>query len=141
MKNESQETASAKLAQTAKAAGVAAGAAGIVKAAVLSAILVLLGILSWAADFPWYIGAVLVTTAAAILLLQVLTLKRVAAVDLQKPNLLPPDHIPLEPGEELTAVIPGVMQYGKVRSYAVLGTDKVAIANKLRCLAPGSCLL
>jgi hypothetical protein len=127
MEEEKRETHSAKLAQTVKTAGLAGGAVRIVRTAVLSIILVLLAVFTWIIGLPWYIEAVILGAAAVILLIEVLMLKRVAAVELQRPNKPIPDSVPLEAGEALTALIPGVMQYGKMRSYAVLGTGKVML--------------
>lgn len=125
MEDEKREMQSAKLAQTVRTVGLAAETVRLVKTAVFSVILLLLAAVTLLAHFPWYVGAVIAVVAAAILFIQILTVKRMAAVDLQQPNLPPPGQIPLEPGETVSAVIPGVMQYGKVRSYAVLGTGKV----------------
>lgn len=74
---------------------------------------------------PGYIGAVMILLAVAIVVLEIISLRRVAAVDLDQPYAPEPAFLQLEPGEHLVETIPAVMQYGKSRGVAVLGTGRV----------------
>ena len=122
-----KEIRAEKLAATVQRVGVAGGLFRLVKT--LGLALLLLGLAAFLLHIgsPWYIGAALIVIAAGIVAFDVIVLKRTAAVDLNAPAEPAAGNVGLEPGEVLVDTIPAVMQYGKTRSVAVLGTGKVLI--------------
>jgi len=114
-----------KLATGVQRLGVAGGLWRLVKTLGLAVLLLGLAIFLMYMEIPWYIGASLIVMAAGIVALEVIVLKRTAAVDLYAPSKPDTGEVRLEPDEILVENIPAVMQYGKIRSVAVLETGKV----------------
>jgi len=116
-----------KLAVTVQRTGVAGGLFRLVKTLGLAVLLFGLAVFFLYIGFPWYIGAGLIVIAAGIAVLDVIVLRRTVAVDLNAPAEPVAGNVEPEPGEVLVDTIPAVMQYGKTRSVAYLGTGKVLI--------------
>ncbi|NLI70287.1 MAG: hypothetical protein GX364_05450 [Firmicutes bacterium] len=116
-----------RLATSVQRLGVAGGFFRLVKTIGLSAVLFGLAIFFFYLGIPWYVGAALAVVAAGIIVFDVIVLRRTAAVDLNAPYEPDDGNVKPEPDEILVDSIPAVMQYGKTRSVAVLGTGKVLI--------------
>lgn len=116
-----------KLAATVQRVGVAGGLFRLVKTLGLAIFLLGLAVFLLYIGLPWYVGAALIVIAAGIVAFDVIVLRRTAAVDLNAPNEPVDQNIEMEAGEVLVDTIPAVMQYGKTRSVAYLGTGKVLI--------------
>ncbi|MGI6497901.1 MAG: hypothetical protein ACOX0U_03580 [Oscillospiraceae bacterium] len=126
MKHDSRKKIRAgKLASAVQRAGVAGGLFRLVKTLGLAVLLIGLAVFLLYIGVPWYIGAGLTVIAASIVVLDVIVLRRTAAVDLNASNEPVNQDIELGAGEVLLETIPAVMQYGKIRSVAVLETGKV----------------
>jgi len=126
MKHDSPERNRAdKLATGVQRLGVAGGLLRLARTLGLAVLLLGLAVFLLYTGMPWYIGAGLIIIAAGIVVLDVIVLKRTAAVDLHAPPESDTGEVELEPDEILVESIPAVMQYGKTRSVAVLGTGKV----------------
>lgn len=106
-------------------AGVAGGFYRLVKALGFAVLLIGLALFFFYLKLPWYIGAVMIAVAVGAVLFEVIFLRRTAAVDLSAPSGADSEVAELEPGETLVDSIPAVMQYGKTRSVAAMGTGKV----------------
>ena len=116
-----------KLAAAVQRVGVAGGLFRLVKTLGLAVLLLSLAVFLLYIGLPWYVGAALIVIAAGIVAFDVIVLRRTAAVDLNAPAEPAAGNVELEPDEALVDTIPAVMQYGKTRSVAVLGTGKVLI--------------
>ena len=116
-----------KLAAAVQRVGVAGGLFRLVKTLGLAVLLLGLAVFLLYIGLPWYVGAALIVIAAGIVAFDVIVLRRTAAVDLNAPAEPAAGNVELEPDEALVDTIPAVMQYGKTRSVAVLGTGKVLI--------------
>ncbi len=116
-----------QLATTVQQVGVTGGRIRLVRTFSLALLLLGLGIFLLYIGLPWYIGAGLIVIAVSAVVLDVIILKRTAAVDLKAPSKPGAGDVELEPGEILVDSIPAVMQYGKTRSVSVLGTGKVLL--------------
>ena len=114
-----------KLAATVQRGGVAGGLFRLIKTLGLAIFLLGLAVFLLYIGLPWYVGAALIVIVAGIVAFDVIVLRRTAAVDLNAPNKPVDQNIELDAGEVLLDTIPAVMQYGKTRSVAVLGTGKV----------------
>jgi hypothetical protein len=123
--NPQRETRGDKLATTVKQIGVARGIGSLVNTVVFAIILVVMAMVFKFLGAPWFIWSGMLFIAAAIVALDIITLKRAARVDLKALDKAVPDNIPLEAEEYLVDTIPAVMRYGKARSTSVLGTGKV----------------
>ena len=123
--NPHQESRADKLATTVQQVGVGGGFYRLFKTLGFSALLIALALFFIYIEIPWYVGGVTIFIAIGIIVLDVLRLKRTARVNLNTLNEPVPVSIELEPGEILEYSIPAVMQYGKARSFEVLGTGKV----------------
>ncbi len=122
-----EENRAARLAAAVQRVGVGGGIFRLVKTLALAVLLLGLGVFLLYMRLPWYLGAVLIVIAAFVVLFDVVVLKRIAAVDLNASDKPAGGEVALEPGEILVDSIPAVMQYGKTRSVAVLGTGKVLL--------------
>ncbi|NLA12263.1 MAG: hypothetical protein GX883_09090 [Firmicutes bacterium] len=122
-----EENRAARLASAVQRVGVGGGLFRLVKTLALAVLLLGLGVFLLYMRLPWYLGAALIVIAAFVVLLDVVVLKRIAAVDLNASDKPAVGEVALEPGEILVDCIPAVMQYGKTRSVAVLGTGKVLL--------------
>ena len=122
-----EENRAARLAAAVQRVGVGGGLFRLVKTLALAVLLLGLGVFLLYMRLPWYLGAVLIVIAAFVVLFDVVVLKRIAAVDLNASDKPAVGEVALEPGEILVDSIPAVMQYGKTRSVAVLGTGKVLL--------------
>lgn len=95
----------------------------------MAAFLVVLAVAFIYLGVPWYFGAVIILLAVAIVGVEIMSVKRAAAVKLDAREEAPSEAASataeLEPGEHLVEVIPAVMQYGKTRSVTVMGTGQV----------------
>ena len=116
-----------KLASAMQRVGVAGGFFRLVKTLGLAVLLLGLAAFLLYIGVPWYIGAGLIVIAASVVVLDVIVLKRTAAVDLNASNEPVDQNIEPEPSEVLVDTIPAVMQYGKTRSVAILGAGKVLV--------------
>lgn len=122
-----EENRAARLAAAVQRVGVGGGLFRLVKTLALAVLLLGLGVFLLYMRLPWYLGAALIVIAAFVVLFDVVVLKRIAAVDLNASDKPAVGEVALEPGEILVDSIPAVMQYGKTRSVAVLGTGKVLL--------------
>jgi hypothetical protein len=104
---------------------VAKSAHSVIKTIVFAAILTVVALFLMYLGVPWFIWTAMLLVAAGVVVLDVLTLKRTAGVDLNTLSKPISENVGLEPGESLTDTIPAVMQYGKARSTAVLGVGQV----------------
>ncbi len=129
MDGSNEENRADKLAHTIQRVGKAGGAFRLIKTAGFSALLLILAFVIYRWGLPWYISAAMAFMAVAIIVLDVISLKRISAVDLNSFNEPIPDEIALDEGEILFASIPAVMEYGKIRSYGVLGAGKVLLPD------------
>lgn len=120
-----EEIGADRLATRVQQVGVTGGLFRLVKTIGLAVLLLGLAIFLLYKGVPWYIEAGLIVIAVSIVILDVIILKRTAAVDLKAPYEPDAGDVELEPGEILVDSIPAVMQYGKTRSVSVLGTGKV----------------
>ncbi len=128
MKPEPPEKSRAdRLATTVQQVGVAGGLFRLVKTIGLAIFLLGLAVFLLYIGLPWYLAAGLIVIAAGIVVFNVIVLKRTAAVDLHAPYEPDAGEVEPEPDEILVESIPAVMQYGKTRSVAVLGTGKVLL--------------
>jgi hypothetical protein len=125
--NPREEPRADKLAATVQRVGVAGGLFRLVKTLGLAVLLLGMAVFLLYIGVPWYIGTGLVVIASGIVVFDVIVLRRTASVDLNAPYESDAGNVELEPGEVLVDTIPAVMQYGKTRSVAVLGTGKVLI--------------
>jgi hypothetical protein len=105
--------------------GVASGIYRLVKTLGFSALLIALALFFIYIEIPWYVGAVVIFIAVAIVVVDIISLKRMTRVDLNTPNEPVSENVELELGEYLVDTIPAVMQYGKTRSVEILDTGKV----------------
>lgn len=113
------------LANLTKQISVAKSAHSVVKTIVFAAILAAVALFLRYLGLPWFIWTGMLLVAAGVVVLDILTLKRTAGVDLNTLSKPVSENAGLEPGEYLTDTIPAVMQYGKARSTAVLGVGQV----------------
>lgn len=120
-----RETRGDNLAKLTKQAGVARGAYSLVRSIAFAAILIVVALILMFIGIPWFIWASVLFVAAAIVILDILTLKRTAGLDLTTPNKPVAENVGVEAEESLVGTIPAVFQYGKVRSTAVLGVGEV----------------
>ncbi|MGE5543789.1 MAG: hypothetical protein ACM3UW_02350 [Bacillota bacterium] len=120
-----QEKRAGKMADGVQKVGIAGLILRLGKSLGFSALLFLMAIFFIYLGVPWYFGAATILLAIAIIVVEVVSLKRAAAVDLNAAAEPSPGAVELEPGEYLVHAIPAVMQYGKTRSVAVLGTGQV----------------
>ena len=116
-----------QLATTVQRVGVAGGLYRLVKTLGFAVLLLGLALFLLYLELPWYIGAALIVIAVGAVAFELIFLKRTAAVDLSAPAEPDSGEAVLEPGETLVDSIPAVMQYGKTRSVAVMGTGKVLL--------------
>lgn len=123
--NPRQETGAEKLAENIKKVGVVSGTYRLLKGIGFSAFLIVLAFFFMYVCAPWYVWATMVFITVGIVIMEVISLKKIRAVDLALLMNPVPGNIQLEPGEELVDTIPAVMQYGKIRSAVALGTGKV----------------
>ena len=116
MKHDSPERNRAdKLATGVQRLGVAGGFFRLVRTLGLAALLLGLAVFSLYIRMPRYIGAGLIIIAAGIVVLDVIVLKRTAAVDLHAPPESDTGEVELEPDEILVESIPAVMQCKRQR--------------------------
>lgn len=123
--NPQRGTRGDKLAATVQQVGVARGIGSLVKTVIFAVILAVLALIFRFIGVPWFIWTGMLFIAAAVVALDVMTLKRTARVDLATLNKPVPENVELETEEYLVDTIPAVMQYGKARSTSVLGTGQV----------------
>ena len=128
MKHESHEENRAdQLATTVQRVGVAGGLYRLAKAIGFAVLLIGLALFFFYLRLPWYIGAAMIAIAVGAVLFAVIFVKRTAAVDLSAPPEPVSEEAAPEPGETLVDTVPAVMQYGKTRSVAFMGTGKVLL--------------
>jgi len=120
-----QEKRAEKLTAVVQKTGIAGLILRLGKSLGFSAMLFLMAIFFIYLGVPWYFGVAIILLAIAIIVVEVVSLKRASAVDLNVAAEPSPEVVELEPGEHLVHAIPAVMQYGKTRSVAVLGTGQV----------------
>lgn len=117
---------SEKMASVIQKAALAGSLLKLGKSLGMSAFLVILAASFIYLGVPWYFGAAIILLAVAVVGVEVMSIKKAAAVKLNARGEASSDAaIELEPGEHLVEVIPAVMQYGKTRSVTVLGTGQV----------------
>lgn len=116
---------SEKLAVNVQKAGVAAGYYQLIKAILFAAILIIMAWFIYHIGVPWYVSAVIIIVAVAIVVFQIVWLKRVSRVDVYQPAPASEKTAELEPGEVLVETIPAVMQYGTTRSIEIMGAGTV----------------
>lgn len=108
-----------------KRVGMAGGVARLLKNLlgfiVVTAFMLLL--ISW--GIPAWFCILVIVMMAAFVVLEVISLRRTARVNLEELNEPEPEEIYLEPGEKAVLWIPGVMRVWKARSFSILGTGKV----------------
>ena len=114
-----------RLAETVQTVGTAGSGIRLGKTVGLSALLFIIAFIFLALGIPWFLCLGILAIAGSILVLQTISLKRIASVDLSSMNEPIPDSVPLLPNEEFVDMIPAVTEYGKVRSFSILGTGTV----------------
>lgn len=118
-----QKVKTGNMAQSIKNVSTGGAYLRLAKSIGFSVILLLLALFFIYLGVPWYFCGVMLLLAIGIIVLEIISLKRIAAVDINAKKA--PVALELEPGEFLEETIPAVMQYGKTRSYGVLGAGKV----------------
>lgn len=133
MKTEpNQETRSDEIADTVQKLGTAGSFYSLAKTIGFSVLIILFAVFLIYIGVSAYIGAALIFLAGLLIVLDIIRVKRILGVDLRSLNEPEEEVVDLEPDEVMTDTIPAVMQYGKVRSYEVLGAGKVVTpANAL----------
>jgi len=120
-----QEKKAEILAGSVRKIGITGAVLRLVKSLGFSAFLIVLALVFVWLGVPWYFCTLIFLLAVAIIALEIATIKKAAAVKLNASYEPVPAAIELEPEEHLVHTIPAVMQYGKTRSVAVLGSGQV----------------
>lgn len=113
------------MASVAKKAAVAQSYYGIFVTVIISLIMILIAFFSIFVGAHWYVSAGLFFTAAGIIVLSVVTMKRTSRININTLEEPVPESIALEQGEVVVDTIPAVMQYFVNRSTTYLGAGKV----------------
>lgn len=120
-----QETKADEIADTVQKLGTAGSFYSLAKTIGFSVLIILFAVFLLYIGVPVYICAGLIFIAGLLIVLDIIRVKRILGVDLRSLNEPEEEVVDLEPDEILMNTIPAVMQYGKVRSYEVLGAGKV----------------
>lgn len=99
----------------------------------VSILLIGLGILIYFLGLPWVLGAFMILVALFMPVLQVIELKRIASVDVRRPDGGEEERVEIGDGEILLESLPGIMRYGwKSGGHEIMGKGKsIAPENAL----------
>ncbi len=122
---QNKETRADEIAETVQKLGTAGSFYSLAKTIGFSVFIILFAVFLLYLGVPVYITAGLIFIAGVLIVLDIIRVKRIMGVDLRSLNEPEEEIIDLEADEVMTDTIPAVMQYGKFRSYEVLGAGKV----------------
>lgn len=121
-----KDTRADKLALFVKRASMAAGFYRLITAGLFAAMLLALAWFFRRMQIPWQASAAMVLIAPAIVLIEIISLKRISDTEMDGGSPGAEESaVALDPDEVLAGTVPAVMRYGKLRSIEILGAGKV----------------